>query len=178
MFIVAGISLIHWSLLHCPNATFIAKADDDCWINLPSLVATLRDHLDDKPSILGHFWPNGAAVIRDPRNKWSVPLSDYPSKRYPPYLSGILYIFHRETLAPIAQAVTQLQYLWHDDVFLTGVAAAKAGISHTGLAGYDVGSGGWRRWCGKKTQLAMHYVDEDIMRKLWQDSCETYTVPC
>ncbi|XP_055346161.1 beta-1,3-galactosyltransferase 9-like [Paramacrobiotus metropolitanus] len=173
-----GLALIHWSLLHCPQATFVAKADDDCFINPPLLLSSLRHAEDKTPSILGHFWPAGAPVIRDPKNKWAVPVADFPEKHFPPYMSGILYTFHRLTLAPLAHAARTLKYLWHDDVFLTGLAARAAQIPHIGLGGYDPKGGAWNKGCSKGAHLAVHYVDDSKMWKMWNDTCVNYVVPC
>jgi beta-1,3-galactosyltransferase 5 len=194
-----GISLIHWSLLNCPQATFTAKADDDCWINIPHYLNILQRKQNDK-KILGLFWPTGASVIRDRKNKWSVDidegiimslldkvffglfravhLADYPLAKFPPYVSGILYAFHKDILLSIAQAVTKLHYLWHDDVFLTGIAAQEAKVGHITLQGYDLRGDVWTKACSKKTFLAIHYVNDEKMRILWNDQCASYNISC
>ncbi|OQV19276.1 putative Beta-1,3-galactosyltransferase 1 [Hypsibius exemplaris] len=172
-----GVALLHWSVQNCPQAQFTAKADDDCWINLPRYLDILKAQRDNK-KILGLLWPKGAVVIRDSANKWSVPLADYPEDRFPPYVSGILYAFHKDILAPVTQAVTKSKYLWHDDVFLTGIAAKEAGVGHTAVAGYDTRGDSWRKPCSKRSMLAIHYVDDAKMKTLWNDSCHSYKLAC
>ncbi|GAU89187.1 hypothetical protein RvY_01766 [Ramazzottius varieornatus] len=173
-----GIALFHWALLHCPQANFVAKADDDCWVNLPRFVKVLRKH-QDKEGIFGLFWAQGAPVIRDPANKWNVPYADFPEDDFPPYVSGILYAVSRNVVRKLAEAVTVLKYLWHDDVFITGMAAKEAGVQHWGLAGYDVKGTSWKRTtCAKKAFLAIHYVNDANMDALWNDKCQSYEVPC
>ena len=68
--------------------------------------------------------------------------------------------------------------LWHDDVFLTGIAARAAGVRHVYLDGYDTAGNTWRRPCSKQHQLAIHYVDDEKMRTLWADPCATYHISC
>ena len=173
-----GVALLHWALLNCPQAEFVAKADDDCWVNTPRFLKVLKKHRD-KQGIFGLFWAQGAPVIRDPKNKWNVPFADFPEDNFPPYVSGILYAMSRNAVRQLAEAVTKLKYLWHDDVFITGIAAKEAGVQHWGLAGYDAKGTGWKRTaCAKSAYLAIHYVNDKNMEALWRDKCQKYEVPC
>ena len=62
------------------------KADDDMYINLDRLYATVQ--ANKKPNLLMGSLICNAIPIKDPYNKWYVPQYMFAGKRYPNYLSG------------------------------------------------------------------------------------------
>lgn len=70
------------------------KADDDMYINLDRLYATVQ--ANKRPNLLMGSLICNAIPIKDPYNKWYVPQYMFAGKRYPNYLSGnskILRVF-------------------------------------------------------------------------------------
>ena len=62
------------------------KADDDMYINLDRLYATVQ--ANKRPNLLMGSLICNAIPIKDPYNKWYVPQYMFAGKRYPNYLSG------------------------------------------------------------------------------------------
>ncbi|NXX47410.1 B3GT4 galactosyltransferase, partial [Tricholaema leucomelas] len=65
--------LLRWAAAHCPSAAFLLKADDDVFVNLPSLTSYLSTFPLPPPRLyLGrlHWW---VRPDRDPRSRHHVP---------------------------------------------------------------------------------------------------------
>ncbi|NXO00604.1 B3GT4 galactosyltransferase, partial [Rhinopomastus cyanomelas] len=65
--------LLRWAAARCPGASFVLKADDDVFVNLPALTGYLRRAFRSLPPLyLGRVhWRVPAQ--RDPRHRHHVP---------------------------------------------------------------------------------------------------------
>ncbi|XP_035233311.1 beta-1,3-galactosyltransferase 5-like [Stegodyphus dumicola] len=128
---------IRWALRNCPEAPFLMKADDDAFVDIKRAVSLLLDILGPKsPSgdvIACRIMPIGTAPHRS--GKYQVTQKEYPLQEYPEYCSGLAYFARPSAMAKIHEAATsrRVPYLWIDDIFVTGLAAGVAGISHVDL---------------------------------------------
>nr|XP_004662743.2 beta-1,3-galactosyltransferase 9 [Jaculus jaculus] len=114
------ITMTQWAVTFCPNALFILKANEDMFINLPSIVdylLHLKDHLENVyvGKVIHQDIPN-----RDPHSPGFVPFSEYPEKYYPDYCSGEAFI--------ISQAVAKMMYVAFRDAPIMVPADAFVGI--------------------------------------------------
>lgn len=92
----------HAAVIHCrcPETTYVAKTDDDIYVNVPLFVrrlveeaARFRSAFGDAGSrsfIAGHVI-DAARPVRDRRSKWYTPETMYAAEFYPPYTSGTAY---------------------------------------------------------------------------------------
>ena len=81
------------------------------------------------PKIWCRAWHN-APVRRSVTEKWSVSRSRWPEKYWPSYCAGMAYITTKDAVEKILKAAEDEEWLWIDDIFVTGVLAEKAGINH------------------------------------------------
>ena len=72
------------------------KADDDMYINLDRLYATVQ--ANKRPNLLMGSLICNAIPIKDPYNKWYVPQYMFAGKRYPNYLSGNFFVSLTQTV--------------------------------------------------------------------------------
>lgn len=86
----------------CPSARYVAKTDDDVYVNVATLVRLLHDEEDRFRSafgsaaatarsfIAGHVIDT-ARPVRDRRSKWYTSETMFGEEFYPPYTSGTGY---------------------------------------------------------------------------------------
>ena len=109
---------------------FVAKVDDDVYLDVGALVQRLRAvprHLQERGIYLGHmqYGPKGGAgskVIRSKDHKWGDPT--FPLPAYPPYASGPFYVMSSHVV----------QYLAH---------TFRAGDLNVGWRNEDASVGSW-----------------------------------
>ncbi|ELU01686.1 hypothetical protein CAPTEDRAFT_214885 [Capitella teleta] len=110
---------------------YIFKADDDAFVNM----YTLQKHLIqldaagyNKKFGLCALWLN-MQVMRD--DKWQVSTEEYPDEYYPPYCSGMTYLFSTDVAAKLYEASFFVRFFWVDDVYITGMLREKANVNFT-----------------------------------------------
>ncbi|ELT90553.1 hypothetical protein CAPTEDRAFT_45406, partial [Capitella teleta] len=116
-----GISALKFISHYCNNVKYIFKADDDAFVNM----YTLQKHLIqldaagyNKKFGLCALWLN-MQVMRD--DKWQVSTEEYPDEYYPPYCSGMTYLFSTDVAAKLYEASFFVRFFWVDDVYITGM---------------------------------------------------------
>ena len=65
----------------------------------------------------------GYVPRRNDTDKWYVTKEEYSRDEYPPYCAGPIYVTKIKTMRKILARVEDLNYLFIDDVLLTGIAA-------------------------------------------------------
>lgn len=68
--------------------------------------------------------------------KWHVSLEEYPKRLYPTFLSGWAYVITQPAAAAIMTAARARDHalpFWIDDVYMTGMLAATAGVARYAL---------------------------------------------
>ena len=119
----------------CSNIPWILYVDDDAIVNVPKLHRFIS-YLSNKPGSRDqiHCRSNiNAPVNRNPDSKWYLTTDEYEDKKYPTYCTGIGYLLPTDVsrrLYDSAMDPNTQPKLWIDDIFVTGVAAAAAGIRH------------------------------------------------
>lgn len=117
------LSGIRWTYLKCPDVKYILKADDDTFVNLPLLVATLEGYyhkVDRNGAIFGNI--NGDAKVRR-RGMWKVNEIDYPFPHFPPYAYGNTYVISANIAGRIFSASEYMPYIPIEDAYITGILA-------------------------------------------------------
>ena len=126
-----------WALQQEPRPQYIMKADDDSMVNLPYLLAELQSRVINSSQILGAICKD-APVVRDPSDKWAVSVLDYPLDTYPTYAAGGGYVMSAEAATALLAARRQTISWFHlEDVYITGILALKAGLSHVAHPGFS-----------------------------------------
>ncbi|KAK3802072.1 hypothetical protein RRG08_064664 [Elysia crispata] len=134
-----------WALRQEAKPQYVMKVDDDSMVNLPYLLTELHSRVINSTQILGAICKN-APVVRDPSDKWSVSVLDYPLDKYPTYAAGGGYVMSAEAAAALLRARSRTLGWFHlEDVYITGVLAAKAGLGHVAHPGFSY-------WSDEKAQ--------------------------
>ncbi|KAK3713829.1 hypothetical protein RRG08_033802 [Elysia crispata] len=140
-----SISIIKWISKKCPNARYVAKIDDDMYVNIPLLVTSLRNHATEiydkiptvSPGVRKHSFPppflvgfknTGAQAIRDKKSKWYTSEEVYKDKWYPSYLSGTAYGMSGQAAVKLYDASLRVPLFWMEDIYITGLCARIANV--------------------------------------------------
>lgn len=104
--------------------------DDDILIQTEYLIdifsPTLLSYLSPLPLIIGYVWVD-PTVERSGKN--AVSPEEYKFDRYPSFCGGLAYFMTKSAVLNIVKSYSDGQdYLWLDDVFITGILAKKAGV--------------------------------------------------
>ncbi|XP_074872958.1 beta-1,3-galactosyltransferase 4 [Carettochelys insculpta] len=158
--------LLGWAAAHCPGATFVAKADDDVFLNLPALVR----HLGELPSphwlYLGrvHWW---AWPVRDSSHRHYVSFAAYSAGNFPLYCSGTTYVLSQDAVLGVLGAAPHVPHVPPEDVYV-GLCARWAGLAPThsarmaGSTHYP-----WDPCCYGEGMYSVHQVGPQVMKAAW-----------
>ena len=76
-----------------------------------------------KSNFLLCFLSNRNIPQRNISDKWYVTREEYNEEEYPPYCSGSAYVTKIKTMKRIVSRLDNLNYLFIDDLLVTGIAA-------------------------------------------------------
>ena len=122
--------LYKWTIQNCPDVKYVLKTDDDAFVDtfhLPKFL--IRHKFDEKSNFFLCYVLKGYAPRRDKSDKWYVTSEEYNGEQYPPYCAGPVYVTKVKTMTKILSKLKNLNYLFIDDLLLTGIAA-KGVTSH------------------------------------------------
>ena len=117
-----------WVTENCRQAKFVLKVDDDVVVNTPRLLKLLETkyaHVN-RTIICTEVRPNGTArIFRGGKNK--VENAQFPNMTYWPmtFCPGRFVIYTADLINELLSAVDTTSFLWLDDVYVTGLLAAK-----------------------------------------------------
>ena len=118
---------LYWARHYCASAKFIAKIDDDTFINIP----LLYKYLEAKPQL--NYTIFGYLIMKSMTKrtgKYYVSYKSYPFYSYPPYTTGNMYIATSETFFALLDVAPYQPRIEMEDVFITGILAKIAKIRH------------------------------------------------
>ncbi|CAL1529720.1 unnamed protein product [Lymnaea stagnalis] len=128
---------VTWVLRHKETAEYLMKVDDDTIVNVGHLVQELAAGIINSTQILGAICTN-AAVIRDSADKWAVSILDYPFPTYPTYAFGGGYVMSVSAASLLVETRAKtFDWIHLEDVYITGMLAVKAGLSHVMHPGFS-----------------------------------------
>ncbi len=119
------------------SVKFLLKVDDDCYVNLKSLLKYTNILAKYSHTMVGHVLGEDSPVIRPLANsterystKWEVPFYIYPDKEtFPNALSGSGYLMHSEDLDCLYRRGLETPFVNLEDIFITGLAAKKCHLT-------------------------------------------------
>ena len=158
-----------WTLSTCGVGTyFVAKTDDDVYINIPGLVLELA-----RMNLGGARRFMMGRLIRDakPNNvrtsKWYTPHALYPNRTYPPYLSGSAYVMSADLLTGLLRAATHRKLFWLEDVYITGLLSMDVGAQLVHNERFSYTKVSLSDPCRYESLLASHELTPTDLRTLW-----------
>lgn len=107
---------LQWTSHHC-KPKYILKTDDDCYVNVLSLVQWLQEyHVTNgsRPLYAGNI-QRDMEVVRDKTNRYYVSVMDINRHKYPPYASGGGYVFSASLLPRLLSASQEVPIIPVED---------------------------------------------------------------
>jgi len=121
---------LKWVSSYCMHAKFLLKSDDDIFVNIFSLVRHLQQiSVERKKLLLCLVWYQ-MKVMRNPRSKWYLSPTEYPSDYFPTYCSGSAFIMSPDVASAMFNASFRIPFFWVDDFYVTGLLAEEVGVTH------------------------------------------------
>ncbi|XP_062408798.1 N-acetyllactosaminide beta-1,3-N-acetylglucosaminyltransferase 2 [Sardina pilchardus] len=161
---------LKWSILHCPQVSFIFKGDDDVFVNTNAILKYLKSLQPAKVSklYLGQIISQ-ASPLRDPKIKYYVPHTFYDGP-YPPYAGGGGFVFSGALLESLYSITWFIPFFPIDDVY-TGMCFQALGIvpeKHQGFRTFDIMEKDRENACVHKDLLVVHRRSPQQTLRLWQ----------
>lgn len=114
-----------WVHTFCPTAQFILKTDDDIYADIFQIVEVLVVELNNSNKTYACENMAGNKPYRGNNSIWYVSRESYPEETYPDYCSGSAYLVRSDDAAKIYSISNKTNFLWIDDVFVTGILREK-----------------------------------------------------
>ena len=196
-----SISVMKWVSKKCPNARYVAKIDDDMYVNIPLLLGALRNQsktmtrrisspqgtvasssniteysVTSPPFMIGNKI-QGAQVIRDKTSKWYTSEEAYPGKSYPDYLSGTAYAMTGLAASNVYQASLRLPLFWMEDIFITGLCAKLGKVSLVGDFRFTYTKSKRPDGCSVRHQISVHKLTISQMKAV-HDQLQNPALSC
>ena len=132
-----GVMGYKWISEHCRNAEFVAKIDDDAFINFFKLFEEMQYLKDKKKYILCNKINKGTMrIIRKKTSKWYVQEDEFKEmQRYPhTYCSGFTVFISTDLVPMLYHAAIGSPFFWVDDFYLFGLLPAIIpGVIHENI---------------------------------------------
>ena len=109
---------------------YVIKMDDDISVDFAQLqkwLRRLRPPTQNKNRILGMVQYR-LPVQRSSGWKWSLSRKEFVDEVLPDFVAGWAYVTTRGAVTQLVKAAPREPMLWIDDVWITGILAARAGI--------------------------------------------------
>uniref|UniRef100_A0A8C5M339 Hexosyltransferase n=1 Tax=Leptobrachium leishanense TaxID=445787 RepID=A0A8C5M339_9ANUR len=160
---------MEWVSKFCPSASYVAKIDNDMFINVEYLVhQLLRPELSVRTNYFtGDIYSN-TGPLRDPAYKWYVPVEVYPNKTYPPYCVGTAYVFSADMARKIYDIAQVLMAIPMEDVYI-GICLFELHIPPTNPPGHIFNRYDKYNRCTFNRLIAVHVRGNDELKTIWDD---------
>ncbi|XP_055860662.1 lactosylceramide 1,3-N-acetyl-beta-D-glucosaminyltransferase-like [Biomphalaria glabrata] len=126
--LLKAVSMLHWSLTHCPKARYVLRTDDDVLVDIQKVVQAIRRKRELHENFILGKTDVKFNVVRNKSSKYYVSPKEFDQEVYPPFAFGGLLAYPMSTVSLLYQAALRLKTLWLDDVFITGICAPRVGV--------------------------------------------------
>nr|XP_033781319.1 beta-1,3-galactosyltransferase 2-like [Geotrypetes seraphini] len=110
---------MQWVNQYCPKTSYVMKVDSDTFFNVDYLVhGLLKPELPARERYISGFIVANTGPLRSKKYKWYVPKDIYPNDTYPPYCSGVGYVFSGDMAKRIYDVAQVLKVVNMEDVFI------------------------------------------------------------
>ncbi|XP_075986284.1 beta-1,3-galactosyltransferase 5-like [Anticarsia gemmatalis] len=123
------LSMLEWVDTYCPRAPRLLKTDDDMFINVGRLLefAAAPGRANATRTVWGKV-VRRSLPKRTTKSKYYVSPVQFPAKVFPDFATGPAYLLTADCVRPLLGAAPAEPYLRLEDVFVTGVLAARLGV--------------------------------------------------
>ena len=156
------IAMMKWISKYCTAAKYIAKLDDDTFVNIGSLMNLLENAdrqsmtnvMFGKIAVSHQFNVRGKAGLL-----WDISSDSYPLNYWPHYANGFFYVFTnditRRVLTRTAMRTTPVVNI--EDAFLTGIVRVLENITLSNIT--QVESACYSHFDSHPDTIAVHHFD-------------------
>ncbi|XP_077978176.1 uncharacterized protein LOC144434202 [Glandiceps talaboti] len=159
------LKFLKWTSTHCQNVKFIAKVDDDVFVNLRHLVKMLLDS-PRNCYFTGYILDVTKTPINERNNILTISKQNL-SERFPPVPSGFAYIMTSDVAKELLSSAQPERVFLPEEVYM-GMQLSYLGISILHHGGFDM-SGSTQGICGLKKIIVSNKVMSNMMFAKWQD---------
>nr|XP_049706167.1 beta-1,3-galactosyltransferase 5 isoform X1 [Helicoverpa armigera] len=126
------LSMLEWVDTYCPRAPRLLKTDDDMFINVPRLLefAAAPARANASRTIWGKV-VRRSLPKRTTKSKYYVSPLQFPARVFPDFATGPAYLMTADCVRPLLAAAPAERYVRLEDVFVTGILAARLGLRRT-----------------------------------------------
>lgn len=156
------VAMLRWANIHCPQARFVVKIDDDSLPNLANLYRAMHGQLED--AIYGEL-KRGYVPERSPTHKWHIPYEEYPRSVVPEFIMGGMYVIGGRVVDLLYRVTGQVKPFRMEDMFLTGMCAERAKVTRKHLVGTYIEK--LSSPCDYKKSIYGHHVSASEMKDAW-----------
>ncbi|XP_040072207.1 beta-1,3-galactosyltransferase 5-like [Ixodes scapularis] len=166
---IKSVAMLRWACIYCPQAQFVAKLDDDTFLNVPNFLRVMKSL--PRNTIYGKLF-NHTKPIRDHESPWRTSYKEYPAEYYPDLISGTCYVIGGDVLRLLYKATGTQPPFRLEDVLITGLSAESVGIPRVGVPGFN--SVPVRTVCEMRDQVTSHYMTPKAMRDYYKALKQPY----
>lgn len=129
-----AVAWLKWYTDYCSGAKYVLKFDDDTFVHLYYISEMLKPCIrhgsqEALCTTMGCLhWTFGP--LRNPWDKNSLSESEYSRSWFPPFCPGVALFIPGSLIPRLLYATKFVQYLWLDDVYLSGLLMEFTGKKH------------------------------------------------
>lgn len=117
------LTMLHWTLTHCPHAAWLLKSDEDVFINPFALMSALKHHANASFVCRVNEVPPVCRKGDNCHSKWVVSRDDYQNDTFPSHCSGAAYAVSAGMTKKLYSVANKTHHLFLEDVYVTGILA-------------------------------------------------------
>lgn len=162
-----AVSMLRWVSECCPNASYVVKVDDDCFLNIPLLVRELQKLRKKQKVLIGYLFDH-RRPHREITHRHYVSFRVYPEEIFPNYLAGSCYIMSTDVAQTMYEECDGNPFMPIEDVFVTAICAKQIGVAPTNntyFTHHKVPSDG----CEYKNRIMGTLLKIEDMKNIWAD---------
>lgn len=127
------VMMLKWFTETCDTSKYLAKVDDDVFVNIPAIYDFLSENRNTSDFLMGDYHKPSKC----PRNgTWAVTYEEYPSSFYPAYATRHSIIYSRDVVNKLFKESHLVKYFWVEDVFVTGILRIQTNIDISPISKY------------------------------------------
>lgn len=158
-----ALSSLYWIVRNCAHVPWTLHTDDDLLIDTIYMQTFMQDIKETREKRKFHcsvYWDD-----KVPRTgKWKVTKEEVNERTYPPFCQGAMWFISTTQVFKLLKASLSVNFLWLDDVYITGYLAQQARIGFSDIKEYVDIKVFDKYNVGKK--LAWYQLQQD-RTKLW-----------
>lgn len=157
-----------WTLAACAGTYFVAKTDDDVYLNAGVLLQELArmSRGGARRFMMGRLIRD-AKPDADRTSKWYTPRALYANRTYPPYLSGSAYVMSTDLVDELLGAATRRKVFWLEDIYVTGLLSRDVGAQLIDSERFAYTKVPLSDPCRYASLFAAHELTPTELRTLW-----------